>query len=234
MLRKIRSALSGQIAGLAVPGAPFDLDDPAGLAAAQRQVRWSDHGILRTFWTNFHHIAPDVARSNHPGHARLTSYADAGFRAVLNLRGSGLYPAFALERQSCAALGLMLHDIRLRARRAPDRDALLLLFDTFDTIQRPFVMHCKSGADRAGLASALYLLDQGASIADARAQLSVRYLHLRFTRAGIQGLFLDTYANRLTQGPITVRDWVRDEYDAAVLTERFAARRGSAMRRMRP
>ena len=40
------------------------------------------------------------------------------------------------------------------------------------------VMHCKSGADRAGLMSALYLiLNQDVSVDKAKNQLSLKYLH---------------------------------------------------------
>ena len=41
-------------------------------------------------------------------------------------------------------------------------------------------MHCKSGADRAGLMSALYLiLNQNVPVDKAKDQLSFKYLHLK-------------------------------------------------------
>ena len=83
-------------------------------------------------------------------------------------------------------------------------------------------MHCKSGADRAGLASVLYRLDQGHHVNEAKQELSLRYLHLRHTKTGIQDHFVDNYQERLKEGSISIRDWITNEYDATVLTESFA------------
>lgn len=58
-------------------------------------------------------------------------------------------------------------------------------------IDGPFLMHCKSGSDRAGLASALYLLDQGRPVAEARKMMSLRYLHLANSDAGILDVMLE-------------------------------------------
>lgn len=202
-----------------------DLSTASGRARAQSEVRWRDHGILRTFWTNFDSVAPGVYRSNHPDHARLIRYRDMGIKAVLNLRGTNTKAPYLLEAESCAELGLELHSISLRARDPAARDDVLGLFAAFDRIPRPFVMHCKSGADRAGMASAFYLLDQGASVSAARRHLSLRYLHLKFTRTGVQDHMLDVYENRLRDGPISIRDWVRDEYDPEALAAGFAKKR---------
>ena len=201
------------------------IDTPEERRLSRRYELWTDHGILRRLWTNFAEIAPGVFRSNHPHPARLEAYAARGIRAVLNLRGTGQRAPYLFEAEACAALGLQLISVDLQARKAAPPDQLLALFDAFDRIDRPFVMHCKSGADRAGLASALYLLDTGASVAEARRMLSLRYLHLRFTRTGVQDHMLDIYEDRLRRGPIGIRDWVRDEYDPDALTQSFAAKR---------
>ena len=203
----------------------WDITDPVERRRSRRFLLWNDHGILRTFWTNFDRVAEGVYRSNHPTHARFARYAEMGIRGVLNLRGAGGRAPYLFEVESCAALGLTLLSVDLQARKPAPRDSLLDLFDAFDRIPRPFVMHCKSGADRAGLASALYLLDQGRPVAEARRQLSFRYLHLRFTKTGVQDHLLDLYEARLAKGPITLRDWVRDEYDPDALARSFAARR---------
>ncbi len=202
-----------------------DIQDPAERARSQRYLLWKDHGILRNFWTNFGEVAPEVFRSNHPPHDRLKAYRDRGIRAILNLRGEGQRAPYLFEVESCAALGLTLVSVDLQARKPAPVDSLLRLFEAFDTIPRPFVMHCKSGADRAGLASALYVLDQGGSVEEAQRELSLRYLHLRFTKTGVQDHMLDLYAARLQQGPISIRDWVRNEYDPQALAASFAGKK---------
>ena len=210
---------------MVAPQPSLDLSDPAARRAAERAVYWSDHGILRTFWHNFAPVAEGAYRSNHPTRPRLEAYRALGIRAVLNLRGSKPTPMYLLERADCAALGLEMHDVALAARKPAPRADLLALFEAFDRIPRPFLMHCKSGADRAGLASALYVLDKGGTLPSARAQLSIRFLHLRFTRTGVQDHLLDLYETRLRDGPIPIRDWIAQEYDPEALAASFARKR---------
>jgi len=195
---------------------------PKERKAAERRMFWLDHGLLRSFWTNFGEVAPGVYRSNHPPHDRLKSYRDMGIVAILNLRGTPRKAHHILEVESCEKLGLQLHSIAMHARFAPLTENLQQLFEAFDTIPRPFLMHCKSGADRAGMASALYQLDQGASVDEARKQLSFRYLHIKHSKTGVQDHFLDAYEARLQRGPISIREWVATEYSPQILTESFA------------
>ena len=62
-------------------------------------------------------------------------------------------------------------------------------------------MHCKSGADRAGFAAALYLLLQRRRPAEeAQEQLSWRYLHLRAGATGILHFLIDRYAADAADG----------------------------------
>ena len=190
--------------------------------SAERYVYWFDHGMLRTFWTNFGKVAPDVYRSNQPDHDRLAKYKAMGIKAILNLRGTPIKPHHLLEVRSCSMIGLELHSVALHARKAPYVDRLLSLFEAFDTIPRPFLMHCKSGADRAGLAAVLYRLDQGESIVNARKELSLRYLHIKSSKTGIQDHLVDAFEARQKHGPISIRDWVANEYDPKALTESFA------------
>lgn len=190
-----------------------------------RHFKWVDHAILRYKWTNFDQVAPGVYRSNHPGHDRLKAFADMGGKTILTLRGAPKDPPYLLEADSCKALGLKLVAIGLSARRAPKKQALLDLLDAFETLEKPFLMHCKSGADRTGLASALYLMiHQGRSVEDVQDQLSFKYIHIRRIQTGILDHFLRLYTEQNEKAPIGVRDWIQDFYDPDVLTESFAQR----------
>lgn len=188
----------------------------------------SDHAILRHLWTNEHEIAPGVWRSNQPGRRRLRRIRDRGITTILNLRGPSSQPHYRLEQAACAALGLTMIDRRLHARKAASRDEYLDLIDTFARLPRPFLMHCKSGADRAGMASVLYLMTQeGADLATARSQLGLRYLHIPQSRTGILDHTLDLYADHVDrQGPLPIRDWLARHYDADEAMQSFAAKRG--------
>jgi protein tyrosine phosphatase (PTP) superfamily phosphohydrolase (DUF442 family) len=192
----------------------------------ERYVAWIDHGILRALWHNYHEVAPGVFRSNHPDRKRLERYAALGIRRVLTFRGNLLKPFHRLEQQACEELGLELTVISMASREAPSRASLLALLDYFDTSPRPFLMHCKSGADRTSLAGAIYLLHaEGASLAEARKQMSPRYLHFRWTETGVLDRVLDLYEARLAEGPTTFREWVEADYDPEAVAESFARSR---------
>ena len=201
---------------------PLDLDIPEHRRMALTHYNWFDHAILRRRWTNFFEIAPGVFRSNQPTHERFESYAAMGIKAVLNLRGEGVQPRFLLEKESCDALGMRMINISLHARRAPPKENLLQVIEAMRTIERPFLMHCKSGADRAGLASAVYLMViEGRPVEEAKKMLSVKYVHLKWSKTGILDYFLEVYEARNRRGPIGFEDWLRNEYDEEVLTTGF-------------
>ena len=196
--------------------------------AGRRQAFWhyhlSDHGFLRVLWTNLFEIAPGVWRSNQPSAARVRRYRRMGIKAILNLRGEEPFSFFLFEREAAEAQGLAMTNVRLSARRLASAERMAELFAAFDAMPRPFVMHCKSGADRAGLASALWLMDQeGVHVSVARKQLHWRYAHLKGTSTGILDYLLDAYEADTEQAPMPVRDWFQSRYDRALLTAAYEA-----------
>ncbi len=112
----------------------------------------------------------------------------------------------------------------MRSREAPDREMLLSLPAFFNSIAYPALAHCKSGADRAGLLSALYVLVRlGGSAQEAKQQLSFRYGHARFAKTGVLDAFLEDYEREGEAKGIAFMDWVRDHYDPAATAARFRA-----------
>ena len=208
--------------------------DDISTPALRRQALWHfhifDHAWLRILWTNFDEVAPGVYRSNQPDHARLERLRDMGIRTIVNLRGTPRQSHYLFEEESCAALGLEMVNLQLHARRAAPRAEVLNLIETFRTAEKPFLLHCKSGADRAGLASAIYLLAiEGRSVAEARRQLGPRYIHFRWSKTGICDHLLDAYEARLEAGPIGLEEWIATEYDPAVLEASFADKRSGLL-----
>jgi protein tyrosine/serine phosphatase len=203
-----------------------DLSTPENRRRATIYNLFFDHAVLRILWTNFSEIAPGVYRSNHPTHARFAKMKALGIRTVLNLRGAGGAAHYLVERESCAALGLGLVDVTLQARSAAPAEDILSVIAAFRTIEKPFVMHCKSGADRAGFASTIYLMViEGEPLEKARRMLSPRYLHFRFTKTGILDHILDSYGLAKARSGIGFEDWVRTAYDPAALQAEFDAGR---------
>ncbi|WP_090203543.1 tyrosine-protein phosphatase [Yoonia litorea] len=202
-----------------------DITDPVERRKSARHVFWLDHGVLRKLWNNFAEVAPGVYRSNHPDHKRFARYKAMGIKTILNLRGVQKQPHYLFTEESCRLLGLDLVTVKFSARQAPHRERLLELFEVFETIEKPFLIHCKSGADRTGLVAALYLLVvEGAPLEVAMRQLSFRYLHIRRTATGILDHFFEVYALRNAKEPIGIVDWIKTEYDRDALTESFAAK----------
>lgn len=201
-----------------------DLSNEEGRKKAMRHVKWLDHGFLRTNFHNFGMVDEGVFRSNQPTHERLKAYRDMGIGTILNLRGASVLPYYALEKESCDALGLELIDITMEARSAPERELLLELISIFERIRRPFLMHCKSGADRTGIAAAVWLIHmKGATVKEAWEQLSFDYLHIEQSRTGILDQVLCQFAKAQTDDPsLTFVRWIAEGYEPSGLDRKFA------------
>lgn len=204
-----------------------DISTPRSRRAAKWHFYLFDHGFLRGLWTNQYEIAPGVWRSNQPSPARLRKLADMGIKTILNLRGQDKFSFYLFEREACESLGITLIDRKIYARNLIGPKAYLELFDIFDRLEKPFLLHCKSGADRAGLVSALWLLDQeGASVDEARAMLSLKYAHLKRTKTGLMDHIIDCYAADTAQTPMPIRQWFAEVYDHRALIASFYAKMG--------
>ncbi|MDR9395167.1 tyrosine-protein phosphatase [Roseovarius sp. SYSU LYC5161] len=199
-----------------------DLSTPENRRRAHIYNLWFDHAVLRKVWTNFFEVAPGVYRSNHPTHERFVKLKAMGIRSVLNLRGAAGAAHYLAEEESCRQLGLTLVNCTLHARYAAPRDDILAVIDAFRHIEKPFVMHCKSGADRAGFASAIYLLViEERPVAEARRMLGLKYIHLKWSRTGVLDYILDQYEARAAQSPIGFEHWVATEYDRDAIQAGF-------------
>nr|WP_099913841.1 tyrosine-protein phosphatase [Puniceibacterium antarcticum] len=190
-----------------------DITDPVARRWSVLHYNVFDHAFLRKFWTNFFEIAPGVYRSNQPTHARFVKYARLGIRTVVNLRGEEKFSHYLFEKETLEGLGITMVTAKLWARHAAKRDNIVHAIDVLRAAQKPLLFHCKSGADRAGFVAAMYLMvfeDQPVEVA--RKQLGLKYIHLDFTKTGIQDYILDVYAARVAQGKIGFEQWIRTEY----------------------
>ena len=83
-------------------------------------------------------------------------------------------------------------------------------------------MHCKSGADRAGLMAALYLiLQKNIPVDEAKKQLSFKYLHIKYAKTGILDKFYESYIYDTKNTSKKFLDWVETEYNPVVLKDNF-------------
>ena len=193
-------------------------------AAAWRDSLFVDHAIFRTVWDNLAEVIPGrLYRANHPTPGRLARYqARLGLRTLINLRGQRRCGSDALSREAASRLGLHHIDMAFESRGAPHRDRILRFAGIYASLETPALMHCKSGADRAGLASGLAILFEGGTAAQALRQLSWRYGHFNRSPTGILDAFFIHYAT-VAEGRVPFLQWVERDYDEQALRASFRA-----------
>jgi protein tyrosine/serine phosphatase len=201
-----------------------DLSTPAGRRNAWIDALFVDHAVLRILWTNFSTVkAGRLYRSNHPTPGNLAAFAKkTGLKSLINLRGQAKNGSDALSREMAARLGLDFYDMAFESRGAPHKDRILRLAEIYRTMRGPALVHCKSGADRAGLAAGLFVLLEGGTAAEALKQLSLRFGHIRQAKTGILDAFFLTY-QREAEGRKPFLDWVREDYSEDALRASFKA-----------
>ncbi len=183
-----------------------------------------DHAILRLGLANFGTVIPGrLYRCNHPTPGRIRRLTRRfGLTTIVNLRGATGSGSYHLSRDQAQKLGVAYHDLSLESRGAPHRDRILRLLDIWRSAPGPVLVHCKSGADRAGLAAGLCLLFEGRSAAEALRQLSWRFGHIKQARTGILDAFFLRY-QRDGEGRAPFLDWLDRDYDEAALRRDFHA-----------
>jgi protein tyrosine/serine phosphatase len=201
-----------------------DLASPRGRAAAWIDSLFVDHMVFRLVWDNFAEVIPGkLYRFNHPTPGRIARLKRRlGLVTLINLRGHRKCGADALSREAAGKLGLIHIDMAFESRGAPHRDRILRFAEIYRTLQAPAVMHCKSGADRAGLASGLAIMFEGGTSAEARKQLSWRFGHFSKSATGILDAFFIHYATT-AEGRVPFLQWVATEYDEVALRKNFKA-----------
>jgi protein tyrosine phosphatase (PTP) superfamily phosphohydrolase (DUF442 family) len=146
---------------------------------------------------------------------------ERGIKTVLNLRGgSEADPWYAAEVDVTKSKGVAFYDLPMTATARPTRKQLLTLVDLFTRCDTPILIHCKSGSDRTGLASALYrMVVLGEPPETAVAAFSLHYGHVPLLGTRHLHEPFDEYAAWLTETkrthqPETFRSWVEHEYRA--------------------
>jgi len=185
-----------------------------------------DHAVLRIAWRNWGVVESGrLYRSNHPLPWQLDQAARRhGIASVLNLRGHrSSCGSDALSRAAAPAQGLVHADQPLESRGAPHKDRLQRLIHLYRTLPEPILIHCKSGADRAGLAAGVWRLLQGHGAARAARELTLRHGHFAAAKTGILDAFFAAYAEAEAQGR-GFEDWLNHDYDEVALRAAFKPR----------
>jgi protein tyrosine phosphatase (PTP) superfamily phosphohydrolase (DUF442 family) len=139
--------------------------------------------------------------------------------SILNLRGGSPDDSFYANEVAVAkSQGIDFYDFPMSATQRPSRRELLVLLDLFGRCRYPLLIHCKSGSDRTGLASALYLMDRaGVAPRDALGSFSLYYGHVPLLGTRRLHEPFDEYdawlkARNLEHTPDRLRSWVERDY----------------------
>lgn len=129
---------------------------------------------------NFHPVVEgEIYRSAQPTPERIAAYkSHYGIATIINLRGKNDARSWYLDEIAASRrLGINHIDFRMSAKHILTQARAAELIDLMRTAPKPVLIHCHSGADRAGLAAALYLASIGRGEAAAESQLSWRFGH---------------------------------------------------------
>ncbi len=190
--------------------------------AAHRHLLFSDHHVLRVLFQNAHPVGDQMWRSNQPSPAQLERWAQKGVRTVINLRGLSPKPFHLLEREACARLGLDLVTLRLNSRDAPWPAVPRMVKQMLDTIRYPALMHCKSGADRAGIMGVFYRhFRLGEPVRTAMEQLSGKYLHIKSGKTGILDAYFEEYLRVGAPAGLSLIEWSENVFDPLAFKASF-------------
>lgn len=186
---------------------------------------FADHGFVRPVYWNSHEIRPGVWRGPQPSPVHIGRMARKGIRTLVNLRGATQFGSYALEHDAAKRHGMVVEDFIMQSRGAPRRDQIHGFDDLIRRIEYPAVFHCKSGADRSGLASALYLiLMEGMPVEEAwQGQLSFRFGHIKASKAGLIDAFFARYVEDTRETPMDFLTWVDTVYDKDQVERDFHA-----------
>lgn len=177
--------------------------------------------------SNRHTVIPGrVYRCAQPSADGLRQQIEAdGIRTVINLRGPSLAPPadwYADELAVTHALGVSQEDFTLSAYLPPPPAEVRRLVEVLDRTEYPVLVHCKQGADRTGLVSAVaLLLYTDAGVSEARRQLLPWKGHFPLGKTAAMGRVLTRYENWLAEHgeghrPDRFRHWLLHVYTPEV------------------
>jgi protein tyrosine/serine phosphatase len=203
----------------------FDLTTPGGRVKTYLDYLWNDHAYLRLGFSNAHRISEELVRANQPWPHQLAAWKARGIKTFVNLRGGFDASFHALEKDACARLGLNFVNFTITSREVPSRDRVLGAKRLFETLEYPAMMHCKSGADRAGIMSVLYMhFRKGKTIREAMDQLHLRYLHVKQGKTGVLDYTFERYLSEGEPAGMSFLEWVESPmYDPAGMKADFRA-----------
>jgi len=200
------------------------IDTPLKRFKAHLHNLFVDHEILRKVYRNFFKLSDKAYRSNHPSARFIEKLKSThNLKTIISMRKADTSASYLFEKEACDKLGITLLHHKMSSRRMPHKEMVLAAKQLFKDVDYPILIHCKSGADRAGLMSVFYMhFAEKQPIEEAVTQLSMKYGHFRWAETGKLDFFFDRFFEYKKQHPsIEFIDWVEHHYDREALDKAF-------------
>ena len=141
-----------------------------------------------------------------------------GIKTVINLRGEHDGASwYEREKDITSENNVKLYSVRLFPHSLPDYDKVNLILDILLNERKPVLIHCRRGADRTGLVSAIALsLEGDVPLQKLKGQFSFRYGVLPFYKS-IGPMFFSRYEQWIAKtgerhNRKTFTYWIRNAY----------------------
>jgi len=146
---------------------------------------------------NFHPITPGEAyRSAQLDRDEFEYYIKKyNIKSIVNLRGEHPdEPWYREETQVCAEKNVKHYNIALSSSREPADEDVRKLIAIFENAPRPVLIHCQAGADRSGLAAAMWkMIVDKVPKSEAQKQLTFLYGHLPMGKTSAMDRFFQNW-----------------------------------------
>jgi len=140
-----------------------------------------DHGWIRAIYDNYFVVDEKLHRSGHPSYSTLKKAASSGVTQIISLRHPGKISYQLLEQIWTDRLGLKFVSYSMSASNISDPSIYVTIINQINNNRGKTLIHCKSGADRSGLLSALYLLNKSVP----QIEKSLQMLNWKFGHFGL-------------------------------------------------
>jgi undecaprenyl-diphosphatase len=129
-------------------------------------------------------------------------------KSIVNLRGRNPDASWYKEEKIVSAENNIEHyDISLSASREPSEDNVRELISIFQNAPRPVLIHCQAGADRSGLAAAMWkVVVDNESKSQAEKQLSIVFGHIPIGKTTAMDRFFENWVSRRVDQRQQLRD----------------------------